>query len=92
MATLAPRRMTLAEFLEWDDGGDRRYELVDGFTVMMAPATEAHGELAARLTMQIGSRLQPPCRVISEAGIAIPDRADSYYIADLGRSRIAPAP
>ena len=47
MATLAPRRMTLAEFLEWDDGSDRRYELVDGFTVMMAPATEAHGELAA---------------------------------------------
>jgi Uma2 family endonuclease len=83
MATLAPRRMTLAEFLEWDDGSDRRYELVDGFTVMMAPATEAHGELAARLTMQIGSRLQPPCRVISEAGIAIPDRGDSYYIADL---------
>src|SRR5687768_10646063 len=50
---------------------------------MRAPATQAHGELAARLTIQIGSRLRPPCRVISEAGIAIPDRADSYYIADL---------
>lgn len=75
--------MTLAEFLDWDDGSDRRYELADGYALMMAPATEAHGELAARLTMQIGSRLQDPCRVISEAGIAIPDRADTYYIADL---------
>lgn len=75
--------MTLAEFLDWDDGTDRRYELVDGFTVMMAPATEVHGELALALGAEIRSRLKPPCRVISEAGIAILDRADSFYIADL---------
>jgi Uma2 family endonuclease len=83
MATLAPRRMTLAEFLEWDDGSDRRYEMVDGYVVMMAPASEAHGELAAAACGEIRSRLRPPCRVISEAGIVIPDRADTYYIADL---------
>ena len=75
--------MTLAEFLAWDDGSDRRYELVDGFPVMMAPATEAHGELAAALAIQIGTRLKPPCRVISEAGIVIAHRSDTYYIADL---------
>ena len=83
MASLAPERMTLAEFLEGDDGSDRRYELLDGIPVMMAPSLEAHGELAARLTIEIGTRLQPPCRVISEAGIVIPDRADTYYVADL---------
>ena len=83
MATLAPRRMTLAEFLNWDDGSDRRYELLDGFPVMMAPATETHGELVAALGAEIRSRLAPPCRVISEAAIVIPDRADTYYIADL---------
>ena len=33
-----PQRMTLAEFLEWDDGTDRRYELLDGMPVMMAPS------------------------------------------------------
>ena len=33
--------------------------------------------------MRFGNRLQPPCRVISEAGIVIADRADTYYIADL---------
>jgi Uma2 family endonuclease len=83
MATLAPRRMTLAEFLDWDDGSDRRYELVDGYALMMAPASEAHGELAIALGAEIRSRLRPPCRVISEAGIAIRDRADTYYVADL---------
>lgn len=83
MASLAPRRMTLAEFLEWDDGTDRRYELLDGVPVMMAPTLEAHGELAVALGAEIRARLQQPCRVISEAGIVIPDRADTYYIADL---------
>ena len=83
MASPAPKRMTLAEFLEWDEGTDRRYELLDGTPVMMAPSLEAHGELAAALTIEIGNRLQRPCRVISEAGIVIRDRADTYYIADL---------
>jgi Uma2 family endonuclease len=75
--------MTLAEFLEWDDGTDRRYELLDGIPVMMAPSLEAHGELALALGAEIRARLRPPCRVIGEAGIVIPDRADTYYIADL---------
>jgi Uma2 family endonuclease len=83
MASPAPKRMTLTEFLQWDDGTDRRYELLDGIPMMMAPSLEAHGELAAALTMEIGGRVKPPCRVISEAGVLIPGRADTYYIADL---------
>jgi Uma2 family endonuclease len=75
--------MTLAEFLEWDDGTDRRYPLVDGVLTMMAPAAEAHGELALSLDAEIRSRLRPPCRVVSEAGITVPSRSDTYYIADL---------
>ena len=79
----SPKRMPLAEFLEWDDGTDRRYELLDGIPVMMAPSLEAHGELAAALGAEIRARLKQPCRVISEAGIVIPDRPDTYYVADL---------
>ena len=41
MASPTPKRMTLAEFLAWDDGSDRRYELLDGMRVMMAPSLEA---------------------------------------------------
>ena len=37
MADPAARRMTLDEFLRWDDGTETRYELVDGFPVAMAP-------------------------------------------------------
>ncbi len=38
MGDLAAKRMTLAEFLVWDDGTDTRYELVGGEPRAMAPA------------------------------------------------------
>jgi len=76
-------RLSLAEFLAWDDGTDRRYQLIAGVPVLMAPTLEAHGELAAALIGEIRSRLTWPCRVIDQAGIVIPDRADTCYIADL---------
>jgi putative restriction endonuclease len=53
MAEPAIRRMTLEEFLRWDDGTDTRYELIDGFPVAMAPPAEAHRILAARLVSWI---------------------------------------
>ena len=83
MATPAPKRMTLAEFLEWDDGTDTRYELIDGQAVAMAPARDSHGTIVMNLGLAIGSRLTPPCRVVGNAGITRPERADSFYVADL---------
>jgi Uma2 family endonuclease len=83
MASHAPQRMTLAAFLEWDDGTDRRYQLIDGVPVMRMPATEAHGELAAALMLEIGSRLKRSCGVIRGVGITVPNRSDTYYVADL---------
>ena len=43
MTVLTDRRMTLQEFLEFDDGSDRRYELVDGVLVEMNLGTGKHG-------------------------------------------------
>jgi Uma2 family endonuclease len=77
------QRMTVAAFMEWDDGTERRYQLVDGVPMVRAPATEAQGELAVALAMEIHSRMRPPCRAISIAGITVPDRNDTYYVADL---------
>jgi Uma2 family endonuclease len=49
MAEAARRRWTLDEFLAFDDGTDRRYELFDGEIVAIAPASHVHGALVARL-------------------------------------------
>ncbi len=85
VSELAERRMSLDEFLRWDDGTDTRYELVDGFPVAMAPPAEAHRILAMRLGLRIDTALQNrrPCNVQIEAGVLRPDRADLYYVADL---------
>jgi Uma2 family endonuclease len=42
MSELAPRRMTLAEFVEWQRGQELRFELVDGFPQAMTGARVRH--------------------------------------------------
>jgi Uma2 family endonuclease len=83
MVEPAQKRLSIAEFLSWDDGTDRRYELVRGEIVAMAPPSPAHGTIAGNVVAIVHPRLKPPCRVIIEAGIALPDRDDTYYQADL---------
>ena len=88
MSELATEPMSLGEFLRWDDGTDTRYELVDGFPVAMAPPARAHGMLRARLAglVDAGLRSRRPCAAETEAGIASPDRDDSFYVSDIAVS------
>jgi Uma2 family endonuclease len=85
MADPAIRRMTLDEFLRWEDGTDTRYELLSGVLVAMAPPARAHGMLCARLAgrLDVALRSRSPCSAQTEAGIARPNRDDTYYVADL---------
>jgi Uma2 family endonuclease len=85
MSEPAIRRMSLGEFLCWEDGTDTRYELIDGFPIAMAPPARAHGVLCVRLGAAIdaGLRSRRPCMAQAEAGIVRADRDDTYYVADL---------
>jgi Uma2 family endonuclease len=94
MAEAAPARMTVEEFLRWESGDDRRYELVDGRILAMTPPAEAHGVVAVRLAARIETALQGrrPCRVLTEAGVRIPRRGHDFYVADLGVTCAPPSP
>lgn len=94
MAEPAISKMTVTEFLRWEDGTDTRYELLDGIPVAMAPPAVAPGFLAARLCARIETSLRsrPPCMVQIEAGIARPDRDDTCYVADLAVTCTPPQP
>ena len=85
MAEPAVKPMTLEEFLRWDDGTETHYELIGGFAVAMAPPAEAHRILAMRLGSRIDSALagRRPCNAQIEAGVARPDRVDTYFEADI---------
>ena len=94
MSELAYRAMTLEEFLRWDDGTDTHYELIGGFPVAMAPPAEVHRALAVRLASRIDAALSTrrPCNAQTEAGITRPDRADTYFVADIAASCVPLAP
>ena len=94
MSEAAFKRMTVAEFLRWEDGTDTRYELLGGSPVAMAPPAIAHGVLALRLGARIDAALRSrsPCFGQSEAGIVRPDRNDTCYVADLAVSCTPPGP
>jgi Uma2 family endonuclease len=79
----APARMTVTEFLDWEDGTDARFELLGGLPVAMAPSLEPHAEIEISLGAEIRARLKPPCRVLGNAGIRIPGRDDTFYVCDL---------
>jgi Uma2 family endonuclease len=88
MAELAIKPMTLDEFLRWDDGTETHYELIGGFPVAMAPPAEVHRVLAVRLVSRIDGALSArrPCNAQVEAGVIRPDRADTYFEADIAAS------
>jgi Uma2 family endonuclease len=92
MASVAKQlHMSLAGFLDWDDGTDTLYELVDGRIVAMAAPSDAHGTIVINLGAELKQVLQPPCRVVGNAGITLPERDDRYYVADLAVTCDQPA-
>ncbi|MEZ5863020.1 MAG: Uma2 family endonuclease [Geminicoccaceae bacterium] len=83
MADTAERLATLDEFLAFDGEGDTRHQLIRGVITAMAPAREGHGEMVIALGSEIRRQLNPPCRVLSEAGVKPAHRDDTYWQADL---------
>jgi Uma2 family endonuclease len=63
MIAAARKSMTLAEFLEWEDLQDLRYEF-DGFQpVAMTGGTAAHAAIQRNLAIALGGRLRgQPCQ------------------------------
>ena len=83
MAETAEKRMTVAEFLEWDDGSDTHYELVRGKVVAMAPPSAKHSVIASKISGALETGLKGLCYVGMNAGVIRPDRDDTFYEADL---------
>lgn len=83
MAEAAEQRWLVEQFLDWDDGTDRRHELVDGRIVTMAPPSEAHATIVANLGLAIRNQLRLPARLLGRFGVRFTDRDDSFYQFDL---------
>lgn len=81
MSALASSRMAIDEFVAWaaEQGGDERWELVDGVPVrMMAPQTRRHGEVKGLVWLALRGAIAKqglPCTaVLDSAGVRIDDQ------------------
>ena len=86
MGEPAPEGMTLTAFLDWDDGTDRRYELIAGRPVAMAPPMEVHGTIVSNISGSLLARLPNRYRAVSDAGVVLGDRDDTFYVTDIAVS------
>lgn len=87
--TVATQRLTLNEYLTYDDGSDRRCELVKGELQPMSLATGKHGAIIKRLEQmfdrQVELAQQPWIALAAAVGLQSPrsDRWDTVRIPDL---------
>lgn len=84
MVTTPTNKITFAEYLGYDDGTNKRYELVDGELLLMNPPAKRHFNIARfliRLFEEEISRQQLDIEVF--AGIGIRTGAKSSRIPDL---------
>jgi len=96
-AVKAPyRRMTVEEFLDWDSG-DRSgalWQLRDGEPEMMAPASDPHGSIQARLVHLLIGHLDARaggCRVVIAPGVIPAHRSeDNCLVPDIGVTCVPP--
>ena len=85
-----PTRMTVDEFLVWDSGDvtGRRWQLIDGEPVLMAPAADAHARIQAELVRLLGNHLLASgsrCVVADAPGIVPKVRAnENFRVPDIG--------
>lgn len=88
--THLPDHMTVSEFLAWDSGdrSGRKWQLVEGEPVAMAPGSESHAAIQSEIGRLLGNHLAATgsrCRVLTEPGIVPRVHARrNYRVPDLG--------
>jgi Uma2 family endonuclease len=83
---LPPERMTVAEFLTWDpgDGSAERWCLRDGVPELMAPASDVHGTVQARLAYLLTAHFErqgSPCRAVTAPGVVPRERSEHNMLS-----------
>ncbi len=79
------RRMTIGEFLAWDDGTKTRFELDRGVPVAMNPPLVPHARIARNVGTVIERALSGrwPCRTLRDAGVVVSRVDPSFYVPDV---------
>ncbi len=86
------RSMTVAEFLEYDDGTETHYELIDGQLVAMNPPAARHAIICHNIGRALERQLRPPCMALwSTLGVAVDEKGQTWRQPDAIVTCVQPA-
>ena len=83
MITIASQKMTLEEYLNYDDGTDTLYELVNGELVVMPPESELNRRIAAFLFACFLHQGIPPYRLTMKTELVVSGSRATTRLPDL---------
>lgn len=73
-------RLTLREFLEWEERQPRKYELLDGLVKMMPGGTQRHNTIAGNIYVALREKLRgKPCRPHNSGAKFVAPEGQSFY-------------
>lgn len=81
--TIAAQKMTLAEYLNYDDGTDSQYELVNGELLVMPPESEINRRIATFLFAYFLQQGIPPHRLTMKTEIVVSGSRGTTRLPDL---------
>lgn len=83
MADTAPRlgkRMTLREFLDWEERQPGKFEFIGGFVRMMTGGTRDHSTIKSNIVSALKERLRGrPCRAFDSDVKVLSANGESHY-------------
>lgn len=84
MAAPAPKVVTEAEYLDFEDAHELKHEFVNGEIIAMSGCSDAHGTIAVNLALALGVALKGrPCRPISPDFRVCIDETGLYAYPDV---------
>ncbi len=83
MITITSQKMTLEEYLNYDDGTDTRYELVNGELVVMPPESDLNQRIAMFLLVYFSQQGIPSYRLRIGAEIVVMGSRATTRLPDL---------
>jgi Uma2 family endonuclease len=81
--TITSQKMTLEEYLNYDDGTDTLYELVNGELVVMPPESELNRRIAMFLLICFSQQGIPPYRLTQKTELVVSGSRATTRLPDL---------
>ena len=75
--------MLVADFVQWDDGTDTRYELAFGAPVAMAPPSRRHVVIQRNVARALDRQTRFPCGTYTGGGVARSEGDDELRLPDV---------